>query len=166
MAKLKTNHLFISASMSLILVAFFIIVESNKTETPPIKEKPIVKRENTSKCQEIMANGLSLMIETSDSAKQALQTQSPKIEDIINSESLRSLKLASNCLSRAPISVNLDNYLITNQIGNNIDTTLDLVNKVSEAFSNSFNNSILNRDLNIKIISTLNLREDIITNAQ
>lgn len=165
-SKLKTNHLFISASMSLILVAFFIIVESNKSDVPPITEKPQIKREGDTQCKDIISSGLTLMIEDTEVSKQALLGESPRLEEIINTESLRSLKLASNCLSRAPINVSIDKYLQTNQIGNNIDQTLTLINKVSEAFSHSFKSSILNRDLNINVISTLNLHEDIITHAE
>lgn len=151
MHKSNNNYLFISASISLILVAFFIALTKDKTDTlffPKDNSIPTVSPQ----CTDVLKYGLSISISDSDATLSAiLNNGTLSLPDILDRNSLQSLKNAAICLGRSPLEIDAGPVSKKLEQSPNLLTQIELLSKLSATFKNAIDNSTLFKNLDIKI---------------
>ena len=155
----KNNHLFISASVSLILIAFFIVIESDKTDVLFHPEKLELKKEDT-KCKGILTGGLSLAIKTTDEAIAAMNSDNTTLENILELDSIVALKNARNCLGRSPLEVNLDEFSKNISFQNDPFSNLRAINKIALLLENTLGSSTTFKNIDLKVVTNISLTKD------
>ena len=156
MAKNRINHLFITANISLILIAFFIAVASDKTDVL-IKPKKIEGSSHNAQCNDILKNGLSLAIKTSDRTIAAINNDNATIEDILEVDSITTLKNAAKCLGRSPLEVNLDELSRSISSENDYITSLKAINKITALLEKALGSSTTFKNIDLKVVTNIDL---------
>lgn len=155
----KNNHLFISASVSLILIAFFIVVAKDKTDILLVPKKPEITKDDLS-CKEILKTGLTLQIKDSDYAISAMNSTNTSLEDILELESIITLKNSAKCLGRSPLEINIDQFAKGISTDNDPLANLKILNKISSLLDTTLGSSTVYKNINLKVVTNLDFNTD------
>ncbi len=152
----KNNHLFISASISLILIAFFITIAKDKTDIMLVKQEPKIDPKEVL-CKDILENGLSLELKNNEASNKAMNKDNTRLEEILEPKSLAALKSAAICLGRSSLEVNIDQFVEGLSLDKDLMATMKILNKVHELLNDTLGKSTAYKNINLNVVKNINL---------
>ncbi len=111
-------------------------------------------------CIDILKNGLTLKIKDSNNTISAMNKDDTALEDILEYESITTLKNAAKCLGRSPLEVNIDQFAKSVSTDKDPLANLKIMNKISSLLDATLGKSATYKNINLKVVTNLNFESD------